>query len=219
MNVEINKDKAAYLNSQRSDMKKYIPEDAMKILDIGCCDGAFCSTLKKPGRELWGIEINEQTGYKAKSVLDKVLIGDVDNIISELPDNYFDCVVFNDVLEHIYSPWSTLEIVKRILKDGGTVVSSIPNFRFLTNIIEVALHGEFRYRKEGGILDDTHIRFFTSKSILEMYLGLDFKIVSHEGINSRDDWKMKLIEIISLGKMKDMSFRQFATVATVNKTL
>ncbi len=217
MNSCINTDKAEYLNNPRLDMKKYIPENAMRILDIGCCDGAFCSLLKQPGREMWGVEMNEQTAQKAMLVFDKVLVGDFNAVFDQLPDNYFDCVVFNDVLEHIYSPWNTLEMIKKILKKGGVVVSSIPNFRYITNMIEVVLHGEFRYRPEGGILDDTHIRFFTSQSIRDMYEGLHYQILTHDGINSRNDWKMKLVRLLSLGKMSDMSHSQFATVARVNK--
>ena len=217
MNSSVNADKAEYLNNPRLDMKKYIPENAMRILDIGCCDGAFCLLLKQPGREMWGVEMNEKTAQKAMLVFDKVLVGDLNAVFDQLPENYFDCVVFNDVLEHIYSPWNTLEMIKKILKDDGIVVSSIPNFRYLTNMIEVVLHGEFRYRTEGGILDDTHIRFFTTKSIRELYEGLYYKILKHEGINSRNDWKMKLVRLLSFGKMSDMSHSQFATVALVNK--
>lgn len=213
----INPDKVEYLNNPRLDMKKYIPEMALKILDVGCCDGAFCSLLKSPEREMWGIEMNKQTAQKAVSVFNKVLIGDFDAVFDQLPENYFDCIIFNDVLEHIYSPWNTLEMVKKILKDGGVVVSSIPNFRYITNMIEVVLHGEFQYRPEGGILDDTHIRFFTSKSIRDMYEKQNYKILTHVGINSRNDWKMKLIRLISFGKMSDMSHSQFATVARLNK--
>jgi len=85
-------------------------------------------------------------------------------------------------------------------------------------MIEVILHGEFHYRPEGGILDDTHIRFFTSKSIREMFENLNYQILVHDGINSRNDWKMKFVRMISFGKMNDMTHSQFATVARVNKT-
>ncbi|MBP1676419.1 MAG: Methyltransferase type 12 [Bacteroidetes bacterium] len=214
----INTNKALYLNSTRIEMKKYIPEHAIKILEIGCSDGSFCSLIKKEERELWGVEMNKETALKAASVCDKVVIGNFDDVFNDLPKNYFDCIVFNDVLEHIYSPWNTLEMAKEILVDGGVVVSSIPNFRFIANMIEIVLHGEFRYRPEGGILDDTHIRFFTSKSIYQLFSNMGYKIVRSEGINSRNDWKIKFVKLLSLGTMKDMAYRQIATVAKLHKT-
>jgi len=92
------------------------------------------------------------------------LVGDFNSIFDQLPENYFDCVIFNDVLEHIYSPWDTIQQVKLLLSSDGVLVSSIPNFRYISNLItEVVVEGEFRYKPEGGILDDTHIRFSLRK--------------------------------------------------------
>ena len=100
--VQVNK--TVYFYRQRPEMLKYIPEDAQRILEVGCNDGTFCSTLRRSDRELWGVELNPEAGEKAKKVCDHVLIGDFNEVFSQLPQNYFDCVIFNDVLEHIYSP-------------------------------------------------------------------------------------------------------------------
>lgn len=208
--VKINK--AVYFNSSRHEMLRFIPSDAMKILEVGCSDGSFARSLLKEGREIWGIEMNEIAAKEAKAVCNQVLVGDFDKVFDSIPKNYFDCVIFNDVLEHIYSPWEVLRKVKKILTSHGVMVTSIPNFRFIANVIEVILHGEFRYRPEGGILDDTHIRFFTQKSILRTFTEEGYELVVQKGINRRMDWKMLLILILSFGKMKDMAYRQFATV-------
>lgn len=207
------KSKSVYFNSQRPEMQKYIPEDAMKILDVGCSDGSFCGSLIRPDREIWGIEMNATAAKKAEEVCNFVLVGDFNELYKQLPKNHFDCVIFNDVLEHIYSPWDTIKIVKTLLSSTGVLVSSIPNFRFIANLIEVVGHGEFKYRPEGGILDDTHIRFFTQKSIRYMFENQGYELLIQDGIGKRNDWKMKLLYILSFGSMKDASFRQFATVA------
>lgn len=206
-----------YFQNERQEMLKYIPENALNILEVGCSSGLFCKALQRPDREIWGVEINPEAAQKATEICSFVLCGDFNQVYDQLPKNHFDCVVFNDVLEHIYAPWDTLEMTKNILKNGGVVVSSIPNFRYLSNMIEVVLHGEFCYRPEGGILDDTHIRFFTNKSIRKMYESLNYTILFQAGINNRNDWKMKLVRLFSLGKMSDMSHSQFATVAQLNK--
>jgi len=205
--------KTVYLNSHRPEMKKYVPEKAVRILDVGCSDGSFCASLKRADREIWGVEMNNDAAQKASEVCDFVLIGEFKQIFDQLPENYFDCVIFNDVLEHLYSPWDTIKMVKSLLSTNGVLVSSIPNFRFIANLIEIIVHGEFKYRPEGGILDDTHIRFFTQKSIKYMFEEQGYEVLIHEGIGKRNDWKTKLLYIISLGCMKDVSFREFATVS------
>lgn len=124
--------------------------------------------------------MNNTATLEPKSVCDKVLIGAFDMVLVELPKNYFDCVIFNDELEHIYSPWSTIKSVRGLLTVKGVIVSSIPNFRYITNIItEIIWEGEFTNKPEDGILDDTHIRFFTSESNQRIYKERAYEIVSH----------------------------------------
>ena len=72
---------------------------------------------------------------------------------------------------------------------------------------------DFRYKPEGGILDDTHIRFFTSKSIQRMYREQGFEVVRHEGITPCKSWKEKVFIRLTLGKLKDARWKRFATVA------
>lgn len=195
-------------------MLRYIPENAQRILDVGCGEGAFCSTLVRSDREVWGVEINPEAAQKASRVCSSVVAGDFNAAYDKLPQNYFDCIVFNDVLEHIYAPWETIRMVKSLLTPNGVLVTSIPNFRFMSNfIIEILYHGDFQYRTEGGILDDTHIRFFTTKSICRMFREQGYEILTHEGINPDDRLKAKIIRGLSFGFLKDTRYKQFATVA------
>jgi len=195
-------------------MLKYIPEDSIRILEVGCNDGAFCATLKRVDREIWGVEMNEVAAQKALTICQSVLVGDFDAVFDQLPKNYFDCVIFNDVLEHMYAPWDTIRKVKSLLSPKGVLVSSIPNFRYIANLItEILFEGEFRYRPEGGILDDTHIRFFTPKSMCRMFREQGYEIQVNEGINPCKSWKEKLFINLSFGLLKDARFKQFATVA------
>ncbi|MDO9154696.1 MAG: class I SAM-dependent methyltransferase [Paludibacter sp.] len=195
-------------------MIRFIPQDALKILEVGCGAGVFCSNLIRSDREIWGVEINPEAGEKAKSVCNTVLIGDFNTVFDKLPKDYFDCVIFNDVLEHIYNPWLTISMVKTLLNEKGVMVSSIPNFRYISNLItEILIEKEFRYKPEGGILDDTHIRFFTSKSIRRTFQEQGYEILKHEGIGKCKSWKEKLFINLSFGFLKDARYKQFATVA------
>ena len=203
-----------YFQNQRPEMLKYIPENAKNILEVGCSEGLFCRAMQRSDREIWGIELNAEAAQKATASCTFVLAGDFNQVFDQLPKNHFDCVVFNDVLEHIYAPWETINLVKQILKPSGVLVSSIPNFRYIANMItEVLWNGDFRYKPEGGILDDTHIRFFTSKSICRMFREQGYEIITHEGIRPCKSWKEKLFINLTFGKLKDARFKQFATVA------
>lgn len=203
-----------YFHNQRAEMLKYIPENATCILEVGCGEGAFSSLLKRSERELWGIEINEDAAQTATKICTFVLVGDFNTIYDQLPKNHFDCVIFNDVLEHIYAPWDTIKLVKSLLTQNGVLVSSIPNFRYIDNLItEILFRKDFQYKPEGGILDDTHIRFFTSKSMCRMFEEQGYEVLINEGINPCKSWKEKLFINLTLGFLKDARYKQFATVA------
>ena len=212
------KSQGGYFYNPRTEMLKFIPLNAMSILEVGCGEGSFLRPLMAENREIWGVEINAEVAEKAKEVCDFVLTGSFEEVFEQLPVKHFDCIIFNDVLEHMYAPWEVLSQVKSLLSDEGVIVSSIPNFRYISNLIlEIVWKGEFRYKPEGGILDDTHIRFFTSKSIVRMYNEQGFEIVMHEGIKPCKSWKEKLFIFLSFGILKDARFKQFATVAKVRK--
>lgn len=203
-----------YYGTHRSEMLKYIPAGAVRILEVGCGEGNFCRLLKKKSTEVWGLEINPEAAVIASQVCDKVLTGSFEELHTQLPSGYFDCVIFNDVLEHLYDPWTTVGQVKALLSEHGVLVSSIPNFRYISNIItEILFQKDFQYKPEGGILDDTHIRFFTSKSMLRMFREAGYDILIHEGLRPCKSWKEKLFISLSLGFLNDARYKQFATVS------
>lgn len=195
-------------------MLKYIPNSARVILEVGCNDGSFLASLRRNDRETWGVETNREAAQCASTRCTFMKVGDFDEVFDDLPRNHFDCVVFNDVLEHMLSPWEAVGKTKMLLAPEGVVVSSIPNFRYLTNLFkEIIYDGEFRYKPEGGILDETHFRFFTSKSIRRMFREQGFEVLVHEGIIPADTWRSRLFLVLLFGFLKDIRFLKFATVA------
>lgn len=208
------KTEIGYYGTHRTEMLRYIPAKAQRILEVGCGVGNFCLQLKRNHCEVWGLEINSEAAEEASKVCDRVLVGSFEDQFQFLPNHYFDCVVFNDVLEHLYDPWTTIAQVKHLLKNDGVLVSSIPNFRYIGNLItEILIDKNFEYKPEGGILDDTHLRFFTSKSILNMFRRAGYEVLVHEGIRPCKSWKEKLVIFLSFGFLKDARYKQFATVA------
>jgi 2-polyprenyl-3-methyl-5-hydroxy-6-metoxy-1,4-benzoquinol methylase len=204
-----------YYYKVRKEMLNYLPQTAKKILDIGCGNGAFSSLVKeKNNAEVWGIELMEEEAKVALTVLDKVLIGACENHLDELPDSYFDVIYLNDVLEHLVDPYSVLESLKSKLAPNGVVISSIPNVRFFRTFSKVLFSKDWKY-EDHGVMDKTHLRFFTGKSIKRMYDELGYTILKHEGINVTKSIKPLLFNIPFLFTQMDIRNVQYATVAAV----
>jgi len=203
-----------YYTNVRPEMLKYLPASAKKVLDVGCGNGSFASVVKQQNQaEVWGIEMMEDEAKAAETLLDKVFIGTCEQYINELPSHYFDVIYFNDVLEHLVDPYSVLEAMKQKLAPGGVVISSIPNVRFYRTFSRVVFAKDWRY-DDFGIMDKTHLRFFTGKSIRRMYEELDYKVVTHEPINVTKSLKPILFNILVLFTQMDIRHHQYATVAT-----
>lgn len=204
-----------YYEGTRPEMLSFIPPDTHRLLEVGCAAGNFGRQLKERGvEEVWGVEVDETPANHARQVLDRVFTGDIAVVLDELPAGYFDVVLFNDVLEHLVDPWTVLERVKRVLRPGGMVVSSIPNIRYYPYIRRLLLHKEWDY-EEQGVLDRTHLRFFTTRSIKGMYHELGYEILRHEGINPlpHPPLHYRLANVLLRRKIDDMRFVQFVTWA------
>mgnify|MGYP003880092981 CR=1 FL=1 len=128
MNIEpqpISQKPKGYYSNPRSEMIGFIPVSSKRILDAGCGEGAFASVVKQSlNTETWGLELDPISAEKARGKLDKVIQGDLSVNIQQLPDHSFDCIIFNDVLEHLVDPFTTLKNIKnkkakiKLLGDG-----------------------------------------------------------------------------------------------------
>ncbi len=204
---------SGYYSTERKEMLRFIPNDARFVLEVGCGGGIFGSAVKRvSGAEVWGIEIDNEAASAAKAKLDKVIIGDVSEIIPNMPDRKFDCIVFNDVLEHLVDPFATLITVKSKLTSKGVVVCSIPNIRYFPVLRGLLVNKQWKY-EDWGVLDRTHLRFFTKKSIIDTFNELNYKILQLEGINGINSWKFNLLNTLLLGSISDTRYMQFACVA------
>jgi 2-polyprenyl-3-methyl-5-hydroxy-6-metoxy-1,4-benzoquinol methylase len=200
-----------YYKSTRTEMLKYIPDTAKVILDVGCGEGNFGRELKNGNNVVWGIEVEEGPAAVAAKHLDKVLTGTVEAMIDQLPDNYFDTIIFNDVLEHLLQPEIVLGKIKKKLTAGGCIVCSIPNVRHWKNLRKLVFKKDWKY-EENGIMDKTHFRFFTYKSIQRMFTELGFDIIKLEGINGSKSIRFVFFNALLLFSAGDTKYLQFACV-------
>lgn len=202
-----------YYCQPRPEMLPFVPATAKRVLELGCAEGAFAATVKeRTGAEVWGIEFDPQPAERARAVIDRVLVGDADERIAELPDTYFDAIVCNDVLEHLVNPGATLRQLRGKLTPGGLVVASIPNIRFWPALSKVLFWKDFP-QEDCGIFDRTHLRFFTHKSMVRMFETAGFTVRRIKGINAWYDPLGVLLIVLSLGYFADVLYQQYACVA------
>jgi O-antigen biosynthesis protein len=146
------------------------------VLDVGCSTGYLAEVLVQRGCRVTGIEIDPKAARRAEEHCERVIVGDVESLDlgKELDEGSFDVIIFGDVLEHLKDPLQALRRLKSSLGPRGYVVASIPNIAH--GSVRLALmQGKFRYHSV-GLLDSTHLRFFTRESLEQLFKDAGFLI-------------------------------------------
>ena len=160
----------------RTDLIELIPEGARRILDVGCGVGKTGQVLREKGfEEIFGVEVDSRAAHQAMPFYKEVIVGDVDRDILPFAEGFFDCILYGDVLEHLIDPWRVLDRHRGILQDDGTIICSVPNVRYYGVLRSLIFKGEWDYTPL-GILDRTHLRFFTLKTIEDMLRETGFEV-------------------------------------------
>ena len=158
-----------YATNVRSDILQFIDiaKQGLKLLDVGCSCGGNLMTIRQsnPFADLYGIEYNEKMAQVA-SCYGHVQVFDVEKLECEDWYNKFDYIICGDVLEHLHNPWGTLTKLGKCLNNNGKIIISLPNINHISIIAQI-LSGVWNY-EDAGILDKTHLRFFTLKTAIAM---------------------------------------------------
>jgi len=203
-----------YFSLQRREMVQFVPQSARQVLEVGCGKGHFAAGLKKERAiHVTAIEPFPQAHAEARMRVDRLIPLQVEEAFCELEDASFDCVIYNDVLEHLVDPWKVLSETRRLLRPGGVVVASLPNIRYYPVLKDLVFQGNWQYQAD-GVLDRTHLRFFTKNSLRQLFEMSGYRLREIEGINGNGfQWKLRLLNRLTFGALDDTQHVQFACVA------
>jgi 2-polyprenyl-3-methyl-5-hydroxy-6-metoxy-1,4-benzoquinol methylase len=202
----------SYYGLVRHDVLRLVPHGTKRLLDVGCGSGdtGFAAKQLLSVQEVIGIEFYEPAAEVARRKLDQVVVGDVEQIALNFPEGYFDCILCADVLEHTKNPWEVLRTLYHFLQNDGVLIASIPNIRHIVPLLKI-IADRFEY-EESGILDRTHLRFFTLHTIKNMFHQTGYRITQMEANRSRS-WKFTLLDLFFLGILRPFSIYQYVVVA------
>ena len=161
------------------DLLAFLPLTASHLVEVGCSSGSLAREYKKNGGRghYTGIELVPQYAELARRHCDRVLTLDIETVdTAYLRENMSgDCWIFGDTLEHLRDPWALLGRIRQVISKTGSIIACIPNAQHWS-IQAMLSAGAFRYQPS-GLLDRTHLRWFTRITIAEMFEGAGFRIL------------------------------------------
>jgi 2-polyprenyl-3-methyl-5-hydroxy-6-metoxy-1,4-benzoquinol methylase len=214
-----------YRGQSRPEVMALLPplKPGAMVLEVGCGEGAFCAGLSAVS-ETWGIEPDARSAEVARARLHKVLVGTFHTVKAELPFAHFDLIVCNDVIEHMTDHDAFLREIQDHMAPGCLFLGSVPNVRFYRNLFNILIVRDWHYQ-DWGILDRTHFRFFTFRSLRRSLEDAGFSLQRFEGLNETkvSDFSVRnLLEglfktgliMFSGGAARDIKFMQIGFLAT-----
>ena len=176
LNKSHNSKQDSYYNRERPSIVNLISPGANAILDLGCGAGAVGRRLLRDGKAgtLIGVELFASAAEEAARHYTKVHTGDIEEM--SLPYKAeFDYVICGDILEHLKDPYSVVRRIHGWLKDDGKFICSVPNVRHWQVLANLFLRGAWEYQ-DAGVMDRTHLRFFTRKTSFKMVEDAGFQV-------------------------------------------
>lgn len=192
---------AGYFSGVRADILAELPIDSeARILEIGCGTGGTGEAALATGRAGFyrGVEFDPESAERARSVLTDVVCANVETIDPARIAGAYDVLILSEVLEHLIDPWGVMKALAPFVKPGGRVYASSPNISH-HKVIRSLLAGRFDYEME-GVMDRTHVRWFTPSSYRAMFEDSGFQTLS-VGPVAPYPGKARLINRLSGGRL------------------
>ncbi len=191
----------AYYQAVRLPMLSLIRGEPTSVLEIGCASGQTLAYMRARGaRHLVGVECSPQIARAAQARgVARIIAGDIERVDLDLEPNSFDLIIAGHVLEHLTDPWRALRKVTRFLRPGGQLVAGLPNVRHQSVLLPLLFCGRWKYQPE-GIMDWTHLRFFSRQTIRELMGSAGLRV---ERIVPEFGRKHRIANSISLHLFRD----------------
>ncbi|MBD5524390.1 MAG: methyltransferase domain-containing protein [Lachnospiraceae bacterium] len=189
-----------------------------QVLEVGCDLGATLLEIQNryPKCKTYGLDINEAAVEIAKHITEAVC-GNIDEL--NLPfQEKFDYIIFGDVLEHLRHPEEVVRMCRSYLNEGGCIIASIPNVMHVS-VLEQLIDGRFQYQ-DIGLLDRTHIHFFTYYEIMRMFQETDYSVREvREVVSDISDRQRTIMEtLLNLSdQTEEWMYRTFQYVVKAQK--
>lgn len=198
---------ALYFGNVRREIEPLLPAFAARVLEVGCGSGATLAWLKASGRvgTTVGIELAAEAAAQARGNVDELHVGDAQVLLAgrAFEPASLDLVLCLDVLEHLVDPWAFVARLPALMKPGALLIASLPNVRHLQVVLPLLLQGRWRYAND-GLLDRTHLRFFTRESALALLSQEGLQV--QRWLRRQHRWPSLTgwLDLLSLGMMKDL---------------
>ena len=161
------------------DILKIMPKNLGKVVEVGCSSGALAKAYvsENPECKYTGIEIDADFAEIAKQYCCEVIHGNIENFDEAKFLKLFpaDCWIFGDTLEHLYDPWALLQRIRPHLMQGAQIIACIPNAQHWS--IQASLNSGYFMYQDQGLMDRTHIRWFTRTTIIDLFESTGYKII------------------------------------------
>jgi len=172
-----------------------------RLLEIGCGNGDTAAYALAGGKCGWacGVELCERAADAARSKLNRVIVGDVEKLDLNFPEQHFDILVMSEVLEHLVDPWAVLRRLRRLMKRRALVRSGSPNVCH-HSVLRTLLAGQWHY-DDKGIFDATHLRWFSPGTYRDMFESCGFR-VDEAGPAAPLRFKARTLNAMTLGRFQ-----------------
>ncbi|MFZ2525461.1 MAG: class I SAM-dependent methyltransferase [Candidatus Ferrigenium altingense] len=202
----------SYYANARHEIEPLLPSNISSVLEIGCSEGNTLMWLRDSEsiETCRGIEILPDVAARAKEKGLDIVVADIERDGIPFKDQY-DLVLCLDVLEHLNNPWSTMKAITESIKPGGYFIASIPNIGHISILSDLVLHDRFDYT-ESGILDRTHLRFFTGTTARQLLVDAGLEVLQQRSRFARKTHRR--LNFLTLGLFKRFFTFQTLLLAT-----